>query len=64
MNHRSNFALIFWLDFGIITAFILFNENYAYKIQFYNPIVERTTQLKKFGLIINHAIYIFNFSPG
>ena len=25
------------------------------KIQFYNPIVQRTTQLKKFGLINNHA---------
>ena len=34
------------------------------KIQFYNPIVERTTQFKKFGLIINHAKYIFDFTPG
>ena len=25
------------------------------KIQFYNPIVQRNTQFKKFGLIINHA---------
>ena len=30
MNHGSkcsSFTLIFWLDFGIITVFILFNEN-------------------------------------
>ena len=27
------------------------------KFQFYNPIVQRTTQFKTFGLIINHAKY-------
>ena len=34
------------------------------KIQFYNPIVQRTTQLKKIGLINNHAKEIFDFTPG
>ena len=50
----SGFTLIFWLASEIITAFILFYEN-ACKIHFRNPIVQRTTQFKTFGLIINHA---------
>ena len=42
----SSFTLIFWLDSYSIKMHI--------KIQFYNPTVQRTTQLK-FGLIINHV---------
>ena len=60
MNHGSkcsSFTLIFRLDFGGITLFILFSENvYKKLIQFYNPLLcNRTTQFNIFGLIINHA---------
>ena len=32
-----------------------YSKKMPIKFQFYNPIVQRTTQFKKFGLIINHA---------
>ena len=59
MNHCSKLhvAVSHWYSDWILE--LLQPSSYSMKmrikIHFYNPIVQGTTQLKKFGLINNHA---------
>ena len=59
MNHLSKLhvAVSHWFSHWILELSqpLSYSKKMPIKFQFYNPIVQRTTQFKKFGLIINHA---------
>ena len=59
MNHWSKLhvAVSHWFPDWILELSqpSSYSKKMPIKFQFYNPIVQRTTQFKKFGLIINHA---------
>ena len=59
MNHWSKLhvAVSHWFSDWILELSqpSSYSKKMPIKFQFYNPIVQRTTQFKKFGLIINHA---------
>ena len=59
MNHWSKLhvAVSHWFSDWILELSqpSSYSKKMPIKFQFYNPIVQRTTQSKKFGLIINHA---------
>ena len=61
MNHWSKLhvAVSHWFSDWILELSqpSSYSKKMPIKFQFYNPIVQRTTQFKKFGLIINHAKY-------